>query len=117
MTVSSCNYFCCCYVKFLQLTYWPNLIIVKHHKYIFFCLKLWSKHCVFTILSTKNTLKSLLVIHCLTVLAENLHKGTSQGCKIFDGSAFLNFRFLLFIGRQSFKNSKTCDFCMFWGYK
>ena len=39
----------------------------------------------------KKNLKLLLLIHSLTVLAENLHKGTSQGCNKFDGSELSNF--------------------------
>ena len=45
----------------------------------------------------KKTFKSLLLIHRLTVLAENLHKGTSQECKKFDGSGILNFSFFRYL--------------------
>ena len=52
------------------------------------------KYSVLTRILKKNTFKSLLFIHSLTVLAENLQKGTSEECKKFDGSGFLNFSFL-----------------------
>ena len=39
-----------------------------------------------------STSELLLLIHRLTVLAENL-QGTSQECKKFDGSRILNFEF------------------------
>ena len=45
----------------------------------------------------KKYLKIATPDSLLTVLAENLHKGTSQGCKKFDGGTFLNFRFFCYL--------------------
>ena len=49
----------------------------------------------------KITFKSLLLIHRLTVLAENLQKGTSQECKKFDGSRILNFSFFCYLQHKN----------------
>ena len=38
----------------------------------------------------KTTFKILLLCHCMTLLLENLQKGTSQGYKKFDEKRFLN---------------------------
>ena len=62
-----------------------------------------------------HALKSLLLIHPLTVLAENLHKGTSQGCKKIVGSAFLKFRFFCYLWRVKVpKIAKITIFAGFW---
>ena len=45
----------------------------------------------------KKNFKSLLLIHRLTVLAENLHKGTSKECKKYVGSGILNSSFFRYL--------------------
>ena len=64
---------------------------VAEQIFLNFGLKMGQKYSVLTRILKKTTFKSLLLIDRLTVLAENLHKGTSQECKKFDGSGILNF--------------------------
>ena len=76
-----------------------------------FFSKFWSKHC-FWYFFEKITFKSLLLLRSLTILLENLYKGTSQGCKKLDRSAFLNFCFFAICSTSKFaKKAIFTGFC------
>ena len=79
-----------------------------------FFSKSCSKHCIYGPFLKKLTLKSLLLLHSLTILLENLHKDTSQGCKKLDRSAFLNFCFFCYLHRVKIpKIGKMANFAGF----
>ena len=72
------------------------------------------KYSVLTRILKKITFKSLLLLHSLTILLENLLKGTSQGCKKLDRSAFLNFCFFCYL--QRVKIPKIAKMAIFAGF-
>ena len=67
---------------------------------------------VFWYFFEKITFKSLLLLRSQTILLENLYKGTSQGCKKLDRSAFLNFCFFAICSTSKFaKKAIFTGFC------